>query len=256
MLVAAEDQAGDVVGLARGADEIFDGFHEELQGLLGVEIGEAADDVEPAIVGEFFARGVEGFDYAVGEQDKRVAGLESDFGRGESGLGRDAQREGGGFEALSGRIRAANDGGVVAGVHVGKVAGGRIVFREHGGGEALAAKAMGASVVIEAGGKLGEREAFGGDCPQAGLQRGHEESSGYAFAGDVGHDEHEFAAGGSVVQWIESVVVIAGNGILRAGEKSDLGVRNHWRSGGNEPSLNFAGDFEIALHGDFVGEFK
>jgi len=256
LLGAAEDQAGDVVGLAGGADEIFDAFHEELESLLGVEIGQASDDVEPAIVGEFFAGGVEGFDDAVGEKDKGVAWLERGFGGRESGFGGDAERETAGFEALGGRICAADDGGVVAGIHVGKAAGSRIVFGEDGGGEALAAQTVGASVVIETDGEFAEREAFGGDGAQAGLERGHKESSGHAFAGDVGHDEHEFAPDGSVVQWIEGVVIIAGDGILRAGIEGDFGVGNCGRSGGNEPCLNFAGDFEIAFHGDFVGEFE
>jgi len=36
VLGAAEDEAGDVVGLAGGADEIVDAFHEVLQSLLGI----------------------------------------------------------------------------------------------------------------------------------------------------------------------------------------------------------------------------
>ena len=49
-LSGAEDEAGDVVGLAGGAYEIFDAFHQEFESLLRVQIGEAADDIEPAIV--------------------------------------------------------------------------------------------------------------------------------------------------------------------------------------------------------------
>src|SRR5580700_4975468 len=253
---AAEDEAGDVVGLAGGAHEIFDTFHEELQSLLGVEIGKAPDNVKPAIVGKFFAGSVEGFDDAVGEEDKRVAGLQRDFGGREGGFGGDAERESGGFKAFGGRICAADYGRVVTGVDVGKAARSGIELCEDGGGEALAAEAVGASVVIEAGGECAQREAYGGDGTQAGLKRGHQQSGWNAFAGDVGHDEHEFAAGGGVGGGIEGVIVIAGDGILRAGVESDLSVRNGWRSRRNEPSLDFAGDFEIALHRDFVGELE
>ncbi len=224
--------------------------------MLGVEIGKAADDVEPAVVGKFFAGGVESFDYSVGEEDQRVARLESDFGGRKCGFRRDAEGEAAGFEALGGRICATNNGGVVPCVDVGEATGGGIVFSEDSGGEALAAEAVGAGVMIEADGELAEREAFGGDGAQAGLQRGHEESGGDTFACDIGHDEHQLAAGESVVGGIEGVVIIAGDGILRTGVEGDLRVGNHWRSGGNEPGLDFASDFEIALHRDLVGEFE
>jgi len=88
------------------------------------------------------------------------------------------------------------------------------------------------------------------------LQRGHEESGGNAFAGDVGHDEHELSAGGGVCGGVEGVVVIPGDGILRASVEGDIGVRNGRRSGRDEPGLDFASDFEVALHGDFVGELE
>lgn len=253
---AAEDEAGDVVGLAGGADEVLDAFHEELKCLLGVEIREATDDVEPAIVGEFFAGSVEGLDDAVSEEDKRVTGLQRHFGGGESSFGSNAKWERGGFEALCRRVCAADDRGIVAGVDVGEAAGRGIVFSEDGGGEALAAEAMGASVVIEADGEFAEGQIFGGDGAQAGLQGGHKERGGNAFAGDVGHDEHELAAGGRIARGIEGVVIVAGDGILRTGVERDFRIRNRRRSGGNEPSLDFAGDFEIAFHGDLVGEFK
>lgn len=253
---AAEDEAGDVVGLAGGADEILDAFHEELKSLLGVEIREAADNVDPAIVGEFFAGSVEGFDDAVSEEDQRVAGLKSDFSRRKSGFGSNAEWERCGFETLRRSICAADDRRIVACVDVGEAAGRGIVFSEDGGGEALAAEAMGAGVVIEADGEFAEGQIFGGDGAQAGLQGGHEERGGNAFAGNVGHDEHELAAGGRIARGIEGVVIVAGNGILRAGVKSDFRIRNSGRSGRNEPSLDFAGDFEIAFHGDFVGEFE
>ena len=160
---AAEDEAGDVVGLAGCADEIFDGLHEELQGLLRVQVGKPSDNVEPAIVGKFFAGGIEGFDDAVGEKDERVARLQRDFSGRECGFRRDAERKGGRFEALRGSVCATNDRGIVPCVDVGEAAGGGIEFGQDGGGEALAAKAVGASVVIQADGEFAEGQAFGGD---------------------------------------------------------------------------------------------
>src|SRR3984957_3247750 len=256
LLGAAEDEAGDVVRLARGAGEVFDAFHEQFENLLGVLIREAADDVEPAMVREFFAGRVEGFDDAVGEQNQRVTRFESDFRGGETSFGRDAQGEAAGFEALGGGIGAADDGGIVAGGDVGKAARGGIEFGEDGGGEALAAPAVGASILVEADGEFGERKALCGDRAQAGLKRGHQESSRHTFTGDVGHDQHEFAAVGGVVSRVESVIVILGYGVLRTGVEGNFGIGNLWRSGGHEPGLDFAGDFEVALHGDFVGELQ
>ena len=91
LLRAAEDEAGDVVGLAGGADEVFDAFHEELQSLLGVKNGHAADDVEPASIGKFLTFGIEGFDDAIGKENESVAWLERYFGRREIGFVGDAQ---------------------------------------------------------------------------------------------------------------------------------------------------------------------
>lgn len=150
----------------------------------------------------------------------------------------------------------AKNRGIVSRIDVDEFAGCRIVFGEDGGGEALATKAVSTGIVIQARGQLGERESFGGDGAKAGLQRGHQESGGNTLAGDVGHDEHELAAGSSVIGGIEGVVIVPGNGILRAGIKGDIGIGNGWRSGRNEPGLNFAGDFQVALHGDFIGEFE
>ena len=144
----------------------------------------------------------------------------------------------------------------MAGVDVGKAAGRGIVFGEDRCGEALSAEAMRAGVMIEARGELRERKAFGGDGAEAGLECGHEEGGGDAFAGDIGHDEHEFSAGGGVAIGVEGVVIIAGNGILRARIEGDFSVGDRWRGGGDEPCLDFAGDFEVALHGDLVSEFE
>ena len=120
--------------------------------MLRVQIGEAADDIEPAIVGKFFASGVEGFDDAIGEKDERVAGLQGDFGGRESRFGRDAEWERCGFEPFRRSVWSADDGRVVAGVDVGESARGGIVLGEDGGGEALTAEAVRSSVVIEADG--------------------------------------------------------------------------------------------------------
>src|SRR6266852_1606733 len=135
-------------------------------------------------------------------------------------------------------------------------AGGGLEFGDDGGGEAHAVEAVGAGVAVEALGELPKRKAFGSEGAQAGLERGHEQRGGNALARDVGHGEHKLAARRGVGDRVEGVVVVAGDGILRAGGEGDFGVGDKGWNGRNEPGLNFAGDFEVALHGDFVGELE
>src|SRR4029077_16102330 len=82
-----------------------------------------------------------------------------------------------------------------------------------------------------------------------------QQGRGNAFARDVGDHQHEFSAVDGSGGGEKRVVVIAGHGILRARRESDFRAGNFRRSRGHEPGLDFARDFQIALHGDFVGQF-
>src|SRR5258708_40218838 len=72
MLLAAEDEASYIVGLPRGAHEFIHALHQELKGLLSIPIRQIANGAEPAGVSKFFSRFIEGFDYAIGEENQSV----------------------------------------------------------------------------------------------------------------------------------------------------------------------------------------
>ena len=95
-----------------------------------------------------------------------------------------------------------------------------------------------------------ERTGRAGQGAQAGLKVGHHHRGGNAFACDVGDGEKQRAVIGAA----ERVVVIAGNHVGGAHDESHVHAKNLWRDAGDEQALNFAGDFDVALHGDVIAE--
>ena len=131
----------------------------------------------------------------------------------------------------------------MAGVDVRELAGKRIVFGKHCGGEALSPQAMFASIAIQTDGERSEWQALRSKRAQAGLERGHEERGRDAFSGDVGHYQHQLAAGCGVRERIKSVIVIACDGILRSGPEGDLGIGNHRGLAKERAKSEFRGRF-------------
>ena len=72
-LFAAKDQAGDVVRLASLPDEGLDAGHNQLERFLGGDRRKIANQIHQATIGEFLARGIEGFNDAIREQDEQIA---------------------------------------------------------------------------------------------------------------------------------------------------------------------------------------
>ena len=54
-LLAAKDEASNIIGLARGAHEFIDALDQELKGLLSIPIRQIANGAEPAGVAKFFS---------------------------------------------------------------------------------------------------------------------------------------------------------------------------------------------------------
>ena len=133
---------------------MFDAVHEGIQGLLGAIVGKPANHVDPPAVREFFAGGVKRFDDAIREKDKRVAWLELNFRGGESGLGRDAERQATGFKAFGSGVGAADDRGVMARIDVAEAPIDGIVFGQDSGGETLAAETVSTGAMVETLGEL------------------------------------------------------------------------------------------------------
>ena len=95
-----QHETGDVVGLTSGADEILDTFHQLPKRFLCREARQGTNYVDPARIGKFLSRGVEGFDDAIGEKNQSVARLKDGQCRGESGFRGNAEGQTGGFQAL------------------------------------------------------------------------------------------------------------------------------------------------------------
>jgi len=91
--IYSEEQASDVVGLARGADEESYLLHEILHSCLGGKIGKITDEMEPALVGELLASGIEGLDDAIGEQNESIARLQLDGSSDKACFAENAERQ-------------------------------------------------------------------------------------------------------------------------------------------------------------------
>src|SRR5215510_11110460 len=117
-LVAAQDEASDVVKLARGADEGVHLLHKELHGLLGVLPLQRFHLRDEANVAEFFPVLVEGVDHAVGEKKQDVPRREINGADLILRIGGDAERNAANFEAFNCAVSSTEDGIVVTGVDV------------------------------------------------------------------------------------------------------------------------------------------
>src|SRR5256885_363209 len=199
---------------------------------------------------------IERVNHSIREQEQQIAGREVDGAYFKSGIQIDAQWNAAGFKAHDAAIAAANNRVVVASVYEFQVARLRIVFGEKGRGKTAAIEAVSGGIAIEPRNKFGERNAFAGNGAQARLKRGHEQCGGDTFSGDVGDHQKKFFASIGIAEREKRVVVIAGNGILRPRGKRNVRVRYRGRLRRNEPRLDFARDFEVALHDNFVREFQ
>ncbi len=132
---------------------------------------------------------VEGFGYAVGVQDKGVAGMELAFADFAIPVVEGAEDGGRGAEIFDRRIAAQDEAGEMAAVDVADAAGKLVVFGKEEGGERAAGRVFAEELIDGAEQALGVVSGNGALAAKVGLQIGHEESGGDAFAGDVADDE-------------------------------------------------------------------
>src|SRR2546430_9889158 len=199
---------------------------------------------------------IERVNHSIRKQKQQIAGGEVDGAYLKFRVEIDAERDAAGFKAHDAAIPSAKNRVVVASVYEFQVARRRIVFGEKGGGKTAAIEAVSGGIAIEPRNKFGERNAFAGNGAQARLKRGHEQRGGDTFSGDVGDHQKKFFVSTGIAKREKRVVVIAGNGILRPRGKRNVRVRYRGRLRRYQPRLDFARDFEVALHGDFVREFQ
>src|SRR6266704_3669037 len=75
-----ENEAGDVVRLARPAHKLIHTLHQMPQHTRCIRLRKSADRREPAVFAEFLAALIERFHNAIGVQDESIAGAEFDAG--------------------------------------------------------------------------------------------------------------------------------------------------------------------------------
>ena len=119
-LVAAQNQVGDVIGLAGGANEIVNLLHQILQGFPCVQDGKIAHNRNPSLIRKFLTRGIKGFDDPIGKENERVARVQEDFRGRKNGVGRNAECDAAGIKTYDVAVGATKDRRVVAGVYIVK----------------------------------------------------------------------------------------------------------------------------------------
>src|SRR5579872_4332312 len=122
--------------------------------------------------------------------------------------------------------------------------------------------AIATGILVHAQDEIGEGCWRSGESFEASLESCHEECRRDAFAGDIRDCEKELRrfrilrvcriSGGAS----ENVVVIAGDGVGGTRGKSDGKSGNGRWIGGKQPALNVAGDLQVALHDDAIGDFE
>jgi len=169
------------------ADVGDDGVEERLRALRTV----AAQGVDQARFAEFFEVFVEGFGDAVGVEGEGVAWMDGALTDFAVPFLENAEDGGRGVEAVDGIVAAVDECGQVAAIDVAELAGGDVEFCEEEGGEGAVGGVLGKELIDGLEDALGLIEADGALAADVGLEIGHEESGGYAFAGDVGDDQAE-----------------------------------------------------------------
>ena len=156
------------------------------------------------------------------------------------------------MEAVDGIVAAEDERGRMAAVNVAEAAAGNVVVGEEEGGEGAVGRVLGEELVD------GTKNIFqailrdGALAAEIGLQVGHEQRGGDAFAGDVADDQAE-----AVGPEVEEVVVIAAYGARGEAAAAIVERLDGWTELGEKAALDFVGDFEFlsgaAIEFDFGG---
>ena len=131
-----------------------------------------------------------------------------------------------------------------------QTAGEGIQFREKCGGEAAAVHIIGAGLAIQANHEIGKRAARSGQRSKTGLKCGHEHSRRDALARNVRDGEKQRAVSGAA----KGIVIVTCDGLGRPCCEGHIHSGNVRRDAGDQPALDFAGDFNVSLHGDVIAE--
>lgn len=234
--------------LGRGAHKFVQFFHDGGQSLCCPFLHSVLPGRTQSTFTQLLTGGASRFGNSIGIDEQHVVALEDGGVRGKF-LG-ELNAEGDAFrlEALDRTIFAKQDRGIVAGRKKGEFAGGGIKFGQKGSREASTIQIVGADQAIEIADKLRERTGRAGERAKARLENGHQHRGGNTFPGDIGHSQEQRTVAGAA----EGVVVVAGYGLCWTCGEGPIDPGKIWRDARNEPTLNFAGDFNTAPHGDVI----
>ena len=212
---AFRDDEGDVVVLLLRAEalDLVDGGGEDVDGSEGRVLLERGDE---AVFAELFFGLVEGFGDSVGVEGEDVAGGELAVDGGGVPVFEEAEDGGGGLEMLDVAVVAEEDAGEMAAVGVTEAAGVVVVVGEEDGGVSAVDGVLVEEAIDGPEEELGFVAREGELAAEVGLEIGHEERGGDAFAGDVADDEAE-----TLVSEGEEVVVVSAD---VAGLNADSGI--------------------------------
>ena len=138
----------------------------------------------------------------------------------------------------------------MTGAKISQTSGEGIQFGEKCGGEAAAIHIIGAGLAVQSNHEIGKRTARPGQRSKTGLKCGHEHGRRDALAGNVRDGEQQ----GAVNRAAKGIVIVARDGLGRPCCEGHIHSGNVRRDAGNQPALDFAGDFNVSLHGDVIAE--
>jgi len=230
---------GDVVVLCMGAvlADVVDNGGNEFAGREGMVAAERGDE---AFFAKLFEGGIEGFGDAVGVKGESVARVELALANFAIPIVEGTEDSGGGVQGFDGGIGAENQRGEMAAVGEAEAARGVVVFGEEERGKGTIGRIF-AEQLID-GAEEAERIVAmdGALAAEIGLEIGHEQRGGDAFAGDVADDKAE-----TIVAEAEEVVIIAAD---LACLMADSGVIERGKFGKilrEEAGLDLRGDFDF-----------
>jgi hypothetical protein len=232
--------------VGRKLADVGDDILEEGLAGLGAMAEQGFDEAGFAV---FVAGLVERFGDAVGIENEGVAGVDGLFAQFAVPLFENAEDGGGGVEAVDGIVAAEDECGRMAAIDVAEAAAGNVVVGEEERGERAVGRVLREELVDDAKNIFQAIVRDGALAAQIGLQVGHEQRSGDAFAGNVADDETE-----AIRAEVEKIVIIAADGargITVTGIVERLNRRANLRE---KTALDFVGDFQFLSRATFEFE--
>jgi hypothetical protein len=243
------DDQRDVVVLFVGRELADVGHHVLQQRLAG--LGTVAEErIDEARFAVFVLGLVERFGDAVGVEDERLAGVDGAFAQFAVPCFEDAEDGGGGLEAVDGIVAPQNERGRMAAIDIAEAAAGNVVVGEEKRGEGAVGRVLREELVDDAKNIFQAIVGDGALAAQIGLQVGHEQRGGDAFAGDVADDKPE-----AVRAEVEKIVVITAYGARRETVAGVVQRGNRRTELRKKAALYFVGDFEFLGGAAFEFEF-